>query len=495
MSHCTAQAACAAIPLPAEQLTALAPLLPLLGQIARLLLDFRSRPVCPKATHDLEVALAGLTRALGRAALENTLNSLEPAEPEQVPAEIRLGGSRYRRRLQSPATVDSTLGTLRLRRWLYEPRDSGERCLFPLERLLGLVAGRATPALADRTGRLVAQGSQREALAALAEGHDLRWSHETLRRVSREVALIAGGHSQQAQAGQLIDWLRLAWRGRGPFEPVLAVGRDGVMVPIRSDGYHEAAVATPSVYDRRGRRLGTVYLGWMPQAGQAELSRQLTALLVAVLSGWKGRRPRLAYLSDGGWQPEEYYRGVLRRMADPGRPGQVLRWRRVLDYYHAAGYLTKMAEALFGPGAAGERWAARMRGWLKQPDGLRRVLQSASYHRNRQGLRGGRQRAFWKAYCYLWKRRRQMDYARYRREGLPIGSGVTEAGCKVVVSQRLKRSGMGWGLPGGQVVLTLRVAWLSGVWRPVWDAHLAESVNGNLDSYEACLHPQAPLAA
>ena len=397
--------------------------------------------------------------------------------------------------MQSPATVDSTFGTLHLRRWLYEPREAAERCLFPLERLLGLVAGRATPALADRVGRLVAQGSQREVLATLAEDHGVRWSHEALRRVSREAALVVGGRQQRAQAGQLLAWLRQAWRGRGPFEPVLAAGRDGVMVPIRQDGYHEAAVATLSVYDRRGRRLGTCYLGWMPQAGQAELSAQLTASLVAVLSGWKGRRPRLAYITDGGWQPEEYYRGVLRRMADPGRPGRVLRWQRVLDYCHAAGYLTKMAEALFGPGAQSERWAGRMRGVLKQPDGLKRVLQSASYHRNRQGLRGVRQRAFWKAYCYLWKRRRQMGYARYRREGLPIGSGVTEAGCKVVVSQRLKRSGMGWGLPGGQVVLTLRVVWLSGVWRRVWDAHLAESVNANLDSYEACLHPQTPLAA
>ena len=49
------------------------------------------------------------------------------------------------------------------------------------------------------------------------------------------------------------------------------------------------------------------------------VSRQLTALLVEVLSGWKGRRPRLAYITDGGWHPEEYYRSTLRKMADPGR--------------------------------------------------------------------------------------------------------------------------------------------------------------------------------
>jgi hypothetical protein len=39
----------------------------------------------------------------------------------------------------------------------------------------------------------------------------------------------------------------------------LAVGRDGIMVPIRKEEhYKEGGVATLSVYDRRGRRLGTV---------------------------------------------------------------------------------------------------------------------------------------------------------------------------------------------------------------------------------------------
>ena len=63
-----------------------------------------------------------------------------------------------------------------------------------------------------------------------------------------------------------------------------------------------------------------------------------------------------------------------------------------------------------------------------------------------------------------------MDYAGYRRLGVPLGSGVTEAGCKTVFTQRLKQSGMLWGPEGGQVILDLRVLWLSGVWQ---DAHHA----------------------
>lgn len=494
MTHSTSQPPTPAIPLSAEQLAALLPLLPLLGQLAQRLLDFQTQPVTPQASHHLETDLLALTRQIGRAALETTLNSLEGDQPQQAPAEMALGGLRYRRRGKSPHTVDSTFGPLRLRRWLYEPRTAGERCLFPLDLRLGLVAGRATPALADRVGRLLARDGQRDVLRSLAEDHDLHWSAATLRKVSACVAAAVGEHRQQAQAEQVIDWLRLASRSRGSRQVVLAVGRDGICVPMRQDDFREASVATVAVYDRHGRRLGTVYLGWMPQEQQQELSRQLTSLVQAILAGWKGRRPRLVYLTDGGWHPEEYYRQVLRKMTDP-RTGERLSWQRVLDYYHAAKYVTDLSEAIFGQGKRAQRWAARMRGVLKQEGGLGRLLQSASYHRNQQRLRGKRLEAFWKAYGYLWRRRQYAAYARYRREGLPIGSGVTEAGCKVLLSQRLKRSGMAWKHQGGQVVLTLRAVYLSGVWARAWNIHLADTTNMVLHSFNRLLAYRAVGAA
>jgi hypothetical protein len=81
---------------------------------------------------------------------------------------------------------------------------------------------------------------------------------------------------------------------------VLAVGRDGLMVPIRGQAcYREAVAATVSVYDRKGRRLGTVYLGRMPEPGQEALSRQLTALIEAVLRTWAGPAPRLVCITVG----------------------------------------------------------------------------------------------------------------------------------------------------------------------------------------------------
>ena len=49
-----------------------------------------------------------------------------------------------------------------------------------------------------------------------------------------------------------------------------------------------------------------------------------------------------------------------------------------------------------------------------------------------------------------------MRYATWSRAHLPIGSGVTEAACKTLVTQRMKHSGMRWRHAGGQAILTLR---------------------------------------
>jgi len=496
MSHSTCQPAPAAIPLSAEQLAALLPCCAALAQIAETLLDFRSQPVSPQATQKLEDDLQRLCREVGQAALEHTFNSLEPNDPDQVPEEIKLGGTRYRRRFKSPHRIDSVFGSFYLRRWLYEPREAGERCLVPLDLLLGLVAHRVTPALAGRVGRLVAQHTQRSVLLVLRQDNGVQWSHALLRKVAAEVAAAVAQKREAAQIKQVLGWLKVAFRSRGPYEPVLAAGRDGIMTPISgAKKYQEAAIATVAVYNCNGRRLGTIYLGQMPEALQRQLTQQLTALLKGVLAGWKGPLPRLFYLSDGGQTPEAYYKEVLRKMDDPGRSFARLQWQRVLDYYHATEYVSKLAEALFGEGRQAQRWARRMRGVLKQAGGLTRLLQSASQHRNKQKLSGKRWEAFWKAYRYLHKRRKHMDYAAYRAKGLPIGSGVTEAGCKVVASQRLKLSGMKWKKQGGQVVLNLRVVWLSGVWDLVWNMHIQEPVNPYLGTYEGCLHPSLAAAA
>jgi hypothetical protein len=447
-----------------------APLLPLLDKllthcqhVVNLLASFRGNPITPAATHHFECQLQQLLRHLGLDLCAWTFNHLEPADRQQLPQRLDSDGERYRCRDRSPNDVATLFGTFSLRRYLYEDLEPGNPCLFPLERQLGLVAGAATPALAERAAWWLAQEPQGGTLAILARDHDVRWSKETLRHVTAAVAEGLEPQRLAAQVEKLLGWLAKAQTSRGRFRPSLVAGRDGIHLPMRHGAYREGATATLSVYNRRGQRLGTVYLGRMPEPGQGTLSEQLTALLQEVLCRWQGPLPRLAYVTDLGFHPESYFRKVLARLCHP-RTGEPLVWQRIGDYYHAASYVGKMADALFGDSARGRQWQRRMRRRLKEKDGVKRVLQAATYHAEECGLSGRREKAFREAYHYLRRHRKWLRFWDYKRVGLPLGSGVTEAACKTVFTQRLKGSGMRWDVSGGQVVVTLRVVLLSGVW-------------------------------
>ena len=208
--------------------------------------------------------------------------------------------------------------------------------------------------------------------------------------------------------------------------------------------FEHATVGTVAVYDRAGKRLGTVYLAFAPEPGQSQMTAQLTALLREVLRRWEGPLPRLTYVTDAGENETQYYRRVLGNMAHP-RTGEKLCWIRIVDYYHAAQRIWTMAETLFGKdNRAGRAWARRMCRMLKKPGGPFRVLHSAAALRKRRKLSASRTATFRKAYQYIRRRTKFMHYHEYKHLNLPIGSGVTEAACKTVVSQRLKLSGMRW---------------------------------------------------
>jgi hypothetical protein len=451
-------------------------LLPVITELGRLIARFRRSDLTPQACHRFETRLQESLRELGRIIVEWTFNHLEPHDRRELPGRIESGGTGYRRRSKTPDRKVATLfGTITLWRALYQDVHGVEPSIFPLEIRLGLEAGRATPALAERAARAAVASPQAAVLAALRDDHGVRWSAASLRAVIAAVAAGMEVHRQEAQAARLLSWLDQADRSSGSRKPVLAVGRDGLMLPIRGQAcYREGATATVSVYDRAGRRLGTVYLGRMPEPGQGTLSGRLTALIEAVLRAWAGPPPRLAYVTDGGALQARYYRRVLQRMSDPRHLGRRLRWQWVIDYYHASGYIAQLAEALFSDAREGASWARKMGRWLKEkPRGIYRVLHSAAAIRRRRIIVSAAKREQYRtAYAYLRKRMRWLDYAGYRRDHLPIGSGVTEAACKTVFTQRMKQSGMTWKGVSGQWIVDLRVIHLSGVWSEVYQSYL-----------------------
>jgi hypothetical protein len=73
-----------------------------------------------------------------------------------------------------------------------------------------------------------------------------------------------------------------------------------------------------------------------------------------------------------------------------------------------------------------------------------------------------------KALHYFETNAHRMHYARYRSLGLFVGSGTVEAGCKAVIGQRLKLSGMRWTEQGATGILTLRCHQASNRWDQIW---------------------------
>jgi hypothetical protein len=89
---------------------------------------------------------------------------------------------------------------------------------------------------------------------------------------------------------------------------------------------------------------------------------------------------------------------------------------------------------------------------LEDCGGVEQVIRSLAYLRSKHP----RKKRIAEVLGYFRKHRKRMRYFEHKEFGLPIGSGPVEAACKTLVAQRMKQSGMRWGMSGGQSVLTVR---------------------------------------
>jgi hypothetical protein len=441
--------------------------------------------VTPTAVLHFEQDLQDAVRELARLLEQWALQRLEP-DVDALPKHVWFEASQYTRLSEkTPQNVWTLFGQIRLWRSGYRPTNkTGDATLFPLALSLGLVHG-ATPALAECAARLLSGSgmTQQQTLARLRHDNGVGWGVKKLRQVTAAVSQAMAEQRHDVQVAKLLDLLTQAAASKGRHKPVLSMGRDGVTLGLRARGGRLFAVAstgTVTVFDRRGQRLGTVYLAYTPESGQGTMSAALTRLVREVLERWQGTLPRLCYVTDAGDNETTYYDEVLRRMKQHPRTGERLDWIRVLDYYHASERIWKLAELLFGKGQRSAAWARKMQKWLLKPGGVNRVLHSAAALRDLYGLQNKKLAEFGTAYRYLRNRMRYMRYAEYRAVGIPLGSGVTEAACKTVYAQRLKLSGMSWDKPGAQTVLNLRVLQLSGVWSEAYERVLGQYDEANV---------------
>jgi len=436
-------------------------------------------PLTPTVFLQFELALFVLLRDFGRLLLEVLLNGLE-GDGTCLPHDVLYHGQGYRRlgKKTRNAHVATLFGTICLWRFAYrfwEPLVK-ECCIFPLELQLGLLE-RVTPALADYIGRRMAEAgaTQNRVLQQLKEERGVSMGVKRLRKLISAMSEGMSEHRQAAQVEALLAALRTAQRSRGNRKPVLAVGRDGITLCEYTHRFWEVATtATITVFDRAGERVTTIFLGSPPELGQATMSRRLTELLSELFEKWDGPLPTLAYVADSGGKESSYFEESLTKMRHP-RTRERLRWQRVVDFYHAAERIWAMAEALFGKKSAKYRkWARRMLTILKgKPRGAKRVLHSAASLKARRKMGKSRSETFRKAYNYIRKRTKWMRYRDYKERHIPLGSGITEAACKTVFTQRLKLSGMRWTKAGSEQILNLRSILLSRTWQATYAMALA----------------------
>ena len=135
---------------------------------------------------------------------------------------------------------------------------------------------------------------------------------------------------------------------------------------------------------------------------------------------------------------------------------------QIIDRYHVKEHLSDVAKAIYGPdNQQSHSWASRRHQELD--DGRLRPLLRA-LHRHAPNCEPAR-----KCVDYIKKNHQRMRYAEFHAQGLCTSTGVVEAGCKVAIGTRLKRTGMHWSLPGANSIIALRCCKLSGRFEDFWE--------------------------
>ena len=167
----------------------------------------------------------------------------------------------------------------------------------------------------------------------------------------------------------------------------------------------------------------------------------------------------LVAITDGGNGLEE---ALQRHLAD--------NLTTVLDWYHAAEHLCDFAAVLHPQDdAARFAWANQAQGLLYEQGGEALLQHLHAFDLPPPGSSEVREE-FRKLIGYFENNRHRTDYPAYRARGWDIGSGPTEAGCKII-GERLKGSAMRWVEDGAATVAALRALYVSGgkLWDGFWD--------------------------
>jgi len=367
---------------------------------------------------------------------------------------VLIEGVPHRQVLRCQETYFAAAGPVRVERSLYSTRQEGERAVCPMELRAGLVEGRWTPLAARQAAWVVAHLTPQEGEELFGMLGGMTPSKSSLDRLPKQL-----GKRWENNRVEFEEALRQAEKvPRGAVR--MAVSLDGVMLPMKDGerarkraeataegrrtrgpaGHAEAGCATLSYFDRRGERLKTIRLGRMPESNKTTLK----AMLAEEVAWARTRKPSLRFVkvADGAKDNWTYLDEEL-----PEGPG-------IVDFYHAAEHLKAALDAAYGETSpkARAQYEKLRHVLLEERAGAQKVIRALVHLRDTHR----RSRKIGADLRYFRRNRHRMKYATWKARGLPIGSGVVEAACKTLATQRMKRSGMRWRHEGGLAVLTLR---------------------------------------
>lgn len=386
--------------------------------------------------------------------LERLLNDPDLPQPR---AQLRPGEGHAGYRTKE---VLLNLGWIELRRgYLYSPSRRAGRC--PRDSAWGFIDSYSPEVL-----RLACRA------AALAGSYEA---------ASQDLLTYAGLPIDARQVQRIVSQVAPVmnrWRqGQGPLPAttageVMCIGTDGTGAPMRRRYLRGRRGKNGGRARTREVKVGTVFTHRKPTEPDQRPERDYgsTTYLAAMVSAddfgpllrneairrGMGSAQTVVFLGDGAvW---------VWKLARLNFPGAVC----ILDYYHACEHLSLLAAALYGEGTPLAKRRYRLwKKWLLQDKVAQIIAQAkadlpkAAKARKPAQLQIG----------YLERNRSKMLYRTFRSAGYFIGSGVVEAGCKVVVGQRLKQSGMLWSRQGAEHLLAIRCALLSGWFEDFWKAY------------------------
>jgi hypothetical protein len=363
-------------------------------------------------------------------------------------------------------SVDTVLGPVTIRRAWYHC-DQCHHGLAPRDDQLGIAGQGMSPGLRKMTARAAASVPFAQASTLLAE---LAGVQVTAKRAGRRAeadgqaaaAVIQAGAAAQA-AGRLT---RLPPEGPPPDKLYVAVDGTGVpMVAAETEG--RAGKGEDGKARTREVKMACAFTqtrldddGYPVRdpASSSYLATFAPAADFGVLMAAEARRRgaerarQLTILGDGAvW---------IWNLAAQHFPHAT----QIVDLFHAREHVHELAN-LAARLLAGHRddWLAERLAELDAGD-IGALLAAGRNLKFTGSLASERD----KALHYFQANATRMHYAWYRNLGLFVGSGVVEAGCKSVIGQRLKLSGMRWTEQGATGILTLRCLEASNRWDETW---------------------------